>query len=219
MGGWGSCSIALKWRCGYDRGGSSCSTSHPAFGRLSTSVAFPNRSQSAGVAWTGPPFRVHIHPLRVDEVRTRAGLHEKKGPTMKALSEQLTDLAARSKKTEDVVAAAREKNRAKLESERDKLKTSIADRNAKAQERAASAEAKRQEWWSEARSSVDARFATMRAEADERRAEEDINKAERHAEQAEQDAADAIDWALYVLDQAEYSVIDAVIARADADDL
>jgi hypothetical protein len=99
------------------------------------------------------------------------------------------------------------------------LKTSIADRNAKAQERAASAEAKRQQWWSDARSSVDARFATMRAEADERRAEKDIKKAERHAEQAEQDAADAIDWALYVLDQAEYSVVDAVIARADADDL
>jgi hypothetical protein len=77
---------------------------------------------------------------------------------MKALSEQLTDLAARSKKTEDVVAAAREKNRAKLESQRDKLKTSIADGNAKAHERAASAEAKTQQWWSEARSSVDARF-------------------------------------------------------------
>jgi hypothetical protein len=43
---------------------------------------------------------------------------------MKAPSEQVTDLAARSKKTEDVVAAAREKNRARLESQRDKLKTS-----------------------------------------------------------------------------------------------
>jgi hypothetical protein len=59
-------------------------------------------------------------------------------PTMKALSEQLTDLAARSKKTEDVVAAARDKNRAELESQRDKLKTSIADGNTKAHERAAS---------------------------------------------------------------------------------
>ncbi|MDX6249616.1 MAG: hypothetical protein QOF10_2976 [Kribbellaceae bacterium] len=138
---------------------------------------------------------------------------------MKALSEQLTDLAARSKKTEDVVAAAQEKNRARLESQRNKLKTSIADGNAKARERAASAEGKTQQWWNDTRSSVDARFATMRAEADERRTEKDIKKAEHHAEQAEQDAADAIDWALYVLDQAEYAVIDAVIARADADDL
>jgi hypothetical protein len=138
---------------------------------------------------------------------------------MKALSDQLTDLAARSKKTEDVVAAAREKNRARLESQRDKLKTSIADGNAKAKERASSAEASTQRWWNDTRSSVDARFATMRAEAGERRTEKDIKKAEHHADQAEQDAADAIDWALYVLDQAEYAVIDAVIARADADDL
>jgi hypothetical protein len=138
---------------------------------------------------------------------------------MKALSDQLTDLAARSKKTEDVVAAAKEKNRAKLDSQRDKLKTSIADGNAKARERAASAHDKTQQWWNDTRSSVDQRFATKRAEADERRTEKDIKKAEHHAEQAEQDAADAIDWALYVLDQAEYAVIDAVIASADADDL
>jgi hypothetical protein len=138
---------------------------------------------------------------------------------MKALSEQLTDLAARSKNTEDVVAAAQEKNRARLENQRDRLRASIADGNAKARNRVASDEAKTQQWWNDTRSSVDARFAAMRAEADERRTEKDIKRAERHAEQAEQDAADAIDWALYVLDQAEYSVIDAVIARADADDL
>jgi hypothetical protein len=99
------------------------------------------------------------------------------------------------------------------------LKTSIAEGNAKARERAAFAEGKTQQWWNDTRSSVDARFATMRAEADERRTEKDIKKAEHHAEQAEQDAADAIDWAIYVLDQAEYAVIDAVIARADAEDL
>jgi hypothetical protein len=138
---------------------------------------------------------------------------------MKPLSDQLTDLAARAKSTEDVLAAAQERNRVRLESQRDSLKASIAAGNAEAQQRAAADEAKTQQWWNDIRSSVDAQFATMRAEADERRAEKDIKKAERHAEQAEQDAADAIDWALYFLDQAEYSAIDAVLARADADDL
>jgi hypothetical protein len=155
----------------------------------------------------------------VTRYSTKSRHDEKKGPTMKPLSEQLTDLAARSKNTEDVVAAAQEKNRARLESQRDKLKTSIAAGTADAQKRVAADESKTQQWWNDTRSSVDARFAAMRAEADERRTEKDIKKAERHAEQAEQDAADAIDWAVYVLDQAEYSVIDAVIARADADDL
>jgi hypothetical protein len=138
---------------------------------------------------------------------------------MKPLSELLTDLAARSKNTEDVVAAAQEKNRARLENQRDELKASIAAGSAEAQKRVAADKATAQQWWNDTRSAVDARFAAMRADADERRTEKDIKKAERRAVQAEQDAADAIDWALYVLDQAEYSVIDAVIARADADDL
>jgi hypothetical protein len=33
------------------------------------------------------------------------------------------------------------------------------------------------------------------------------------------DAADAVDFAVYMVDQAEYAVVDAVIARADADAL
>jgi hypothetical protein len=138
---------------------------------------------------------------------------------MKALSEQLSDLSDRAKKTEDVVAAARSKNREQLENERTQLKASIADGNAKVKDSAAAAKGKADNWWSETRLSVDERFTALRAKADERRAERDIKKAEHHADQAEQDAADALDWAFYVLDQAEWAVIDAALARADADDL
>jgi hypothetical protein len=138
---------------------------------------------------------------------------------MKALSEQLSDLSDRAKRTEDVVAAAREKDRAKLESQRAQLKTSIADGNAKAKASAATEKDKADRWWSNTRLSVDERFATLRAKADDRRAERDIKKAEHRADEAEQDAADTVSWALYVLDQAECAVIDAAIARAHADDL
>jgi hypothetical protein len=138
---------------------------------------------------------------------------------MKALSEQLSDLSARSKKTEDVIAATREKNRAHMETQRAELKDSIDADTLKVKEQAASARDNAQSSWREARSSVDAHFATMRDEADERRVERTAKKAEHRAERAEQDAADAIDLALYVLDQAEYAVLDAALARADADDL
>jgi hypothetical protein len=40
----------------------------------------------------------------------------------------------------------------------------------------------------------------MRVRAAQRRAEKDIKKAEYHAEQ---DAADAVDWALYIVDRAD----------------
>ena len=79
---------------------------------------------------------------------------------MKELSEQLSDLSDRVKKTEDVVAAARQKNRANLEHQRDRLKTSIAERNAGIEEHLAEAKG-----------------------------------------------------------QAEYAVVDAALARADADEL
>jgi hypothetical protein len=66
--------------------------------------------------------------------------------------------------------------------------------NARAQQRVASTEGKTQQWWwSDTRSSADAQFTTMRAQAAQRRAEKDIKKAEHHAELGEQDAADAID--------------------------
>ena len=44
---------------------------------------------------------------------------------MKPLSEQLSDLADRAKQAEDTVAAAQAKNRAALQSQRERLKSSI----------------------------------------------------------------------------------------------
>ena len=58
---------------------------------------------------------------------------------MKPLSEQLVVLSDRLKKTEDVVAAARQKNRENLENQRDRLKTSIAERNANIEDHLAAA--------------------------------------------------------------------------------
>jgi hypothetical protein len=134
---------------------------------------------------------------------------------MKKLSDQLSDLSARAKKTEDVVAAAKDKNRAKLETERTSLKTAVDKQTADLADKADGAKSK----WEQARASVDAHFTAVRADADARHFEKDVKKAERRADQAEDDAADAIEYALYVLDQTDYLISDAVIARADADSL
>ena len=138
----------------------------------------------------------------------------------------LNELSDRAKKTEDAVAAVRDKNRAMLESQRADLAKAIDAGKAKATERAEAAKGqaeaatdKVQAPWIELRQAAERRFAEMRADADARRKEHDINKAERRADDAEQDAADAIDLAAYFLDEAEYAVIDATLARADADNL
>jgi uncharacterized protein with WD repeat len=138
---------------------------------------------------------------------------------MKPLSEQLNELAARVKKSEDFVNAAREKNRAVLDDERQALKTSIADGKARMDADEAAAQDKVRSWWNETRQSIDARVAKLRAERDDHRAAHDLKKAERRAEDAEEDAAYAVDFALAMLDEAEYAVADAVLARLDADEL
>lgn len=135
---------------------------------------------------------------------------------MRPLSEQLTELAARAKQAEDFVTAARSKNRAFLDSQRETLKSSIDDSTARVAAGAAAAQDKAESWLAETRSAVEDRFASLRIEHDEHRAERDLNKAERHAADAEQEAAHAVEFAISMLDQAEYVVADAITARADA---
>jgi hypothetical protein len=134
---------------------------------------------------------------------------------MERLSDQLNDLSVRAKKTEDVIDAARTRNRAALESQRAMLQTAVD----KAAAQAAGTRATISSKWHEMRSTIDGQFASMRAEADERRAERGLKRAEHRADLAEQDAADAVDLAIYILDQAEYAIVDAVLARTDADAL
>ena len=138
---------------------------------------------------------------------------------MKALSEQLSDLSDRVKKAEDFVTIARAKNRAALDSQRDLLKSSIGESKAKAEASVAATQSKVQSWWDDTRSNVDGQFETLRARLDERRAEHDIKEAAQRADDSEEDAVYAVEFAISMLDQAEYAVADAIIARADADDL
>jgi hypothetical protein len=142
-----------------------------------------------------------------------------KGTVVKPLSEQLSELAARVKTAEDILAAANQKNRAALESQREQLKSSINKAKDQGKTAAAAMPDQRQSWWDKTRADVDQRFDTLRAKRDEYRAERDLKKAQNRADDAELDAADAVDFAVYMVDQAEYAVVDAVIARADADAL
>jgi vacuolar-type H+-ATPase subunit I/STV1 len=138
---------------------------------------------------------------------------------MKPLSEQLSELSDRAKKAEDFVAVARTKNRAALDSQRESLKSSIGEGKARAEAEGAAAQSKVQSWWDGTRSAVDEQFDTLHARLDERRADRDAKRAEDRADEAEEDAAYAVQFAISTLDQAEYAIADAVLARADADDL
>jgi hypothetical protein len=67
--------------------------------------------------------------------------------------------------------------------------------------------------WKQMQTSVADGFESLRDHAEARRAD----RAERTAENAEFDAEAAVTFAVYALQEAEYYVLAAVVARADAD--
>jgi hypothetical protein len=138
---------------------------------------------------------------------------------MKPLSEQLQDLSQRAKKLEDSAAATRAKNQAELERRRNQLKSDIESTGQKIETSATEAKENVRSGWIDIKRRIDERLTDARTKLQQHKAERDVNKAERRAQAAENDAADAIAVAVYVLDQTELAVVDAALARADADDL
>jgi hypothetical protein len=136
-----------------------------------------------------------------------------------ALSDQLTKLAARAKEAEDRAAAAKSKAKADLEQD---VKTAREEAQAHADQLRKNAETDKgilSDWWDDTQRSWNQHVATIRKNVDEKRAAHDVKAAQRSADSAEEDAAFAIDYAYGALEEAEYAVLDATLARMKADEL
>ena len=125
---------------------------------------------------------------------------------MRPISEQLTDLTARARDTEAAVAAARDRDMQRLEQRKSQLRTAVTEANAAAHTSL-----------DHARESLRQKLDQLRGNLQQARDTHDVKQAERRAERAEQDAADAIDFALYAFDEAEWTAIDAVLAGRPVD--
>jgi hypothetical protein len=135
------------------------------------------------------------------------------------LSDQLTDLAGRTKRLEDTAAAAEARNRSMLEQECEKLHSAMEKEAKDLQSSAKATQTEARSWWAETTAHMEQRRAQLRAELDQRRAEQKLEKANRNADDAEDYAAGLVTLAAYVIDAAEYAVVDAAIARGEADEL
>jgi hypothetical protein len=136
-----------------------------------------------------------------------------------ALSDQLSRLATRTKELEDRAAAAQAKAKADLEQD---VKTAgeSAQAQADALAQAVDSDADRVSiWWGNLQRSWSDHMDVVRHHIDDRRAAHDLSTAQRNADQAESDAAFAIEYAYGAVDEAEYAVLDAVLARMNADEL
>jgi hypothetical protein len=136
-----------------------------------------------------------------------------------ALSDQLTQLAARAKEAEDRAAAAKTKARAQLEQDVKTAREGAQDQADQLRKTAEANKGKISEWWDGVQKNWNDHIAMVRQNVDEKRAEHDVNVAQRDADNAEDDAAFAIDYAYGAIDEAEYAVLDATLARMDADSM
>jgi len=74
-------------------------------------------------------------------------------------------------------------------------------------------------WWTNVQRSWNEQMGAMHKDIDEKRAAHDVKTAQRHADSAEEDAAIAIELAYGAVVEAEYAVLDAALARVQADEM
>jgi hypothetical protein len=138
---------------------------------------------------------------------------------MQKLSAALLDLASRVKRVEDSAAAVEEKNRAKLQARREELEAAIDDSHIELAAAATQAKESTRSKWSQVKTAIEGQVSDMRADFAKWQAEIKEDRAEQDAENAEYDAVVVVNLAAYCLDAAEWAVVQAELARGEADQL
>ena len=138
---------------------------------------------------------------------------------MKPLSRSLEELAARVTVLEDSATATFEADRTKLEQRRheidEALKADVSEFDSAVREAAQAGRT----WWNDTKTSMKRPLDEVRARVENRQSEHELHRALRAVDAAQNDAAAAIEVAAYLPNVAEYSIIDAKLARIAADDL
>jgi hypothetical protein len=136
-----------------------------------------------------------------------------------AVSDQLSRLAARTKDLEDRAAAARAKAKGDLEQDVKKARESAQAQADTLRQSAEASQGRISAWWDSVQRSWNDHLAAVRKNVDEKEAAHDLKKARRIADQAEVDAEFAIDYAYAAIEEAEYAVLEATLARMEADEV
>jgi hypothetical protein len=142
-----------------------------------------------------------------------------------SLSEQLAKASAQLKRLSERASAAeadanalKAKNKAALEQKVDAAK--VAAKQASDDLKASAKESQDEitQWWGQVQDNWKSHIAKIRKNADQAKANMKADQAEMRAELAEDNAADAVDFAYAAIEEAEYQVLNAAMARIDAEE-
>lgn len=135
-----------------------------------------------------------------------------------ALSDQLAKLSAQAKSLEDSAAATEAKDKAKVAARKAEVEAKLNAAKAEAQAEGKADADDVAAGWQKLRAKVSGDFDTLRENAGKRHATHQAKHTDRRADNAECDAEDAIEFAIYALEEAEYYVLAAAEARVEAVD-
>ena len=134
----------------------------------------------------------------------------------KPLSEQLADLSVRAKHAEDALAAAKKEGHDKVVARKEQARAAATAAAEKVNNNIQSAKDTASRNWSAVRAKIAADINTLKSDVAHKKHDLDAKLADNHANQLESDAGFAIDYAIASVEQAEWAVLDAVVARAQA---
>jgi Skp family chaperone for outer membrane proteins len=135
------------------------------------------------------------------------------------LADEVTKLASRAAEAETRAAEARDKTKADLEHDIAATRASAQTQADKLRAIADEAQGNVSAGWTDLQRSWDEHFTDFRKQVETKKTELDVHVAERRAETAEADARFAVDFAYSAVVEAEYAVLDAALARMEADEL
>ena len=135
-----------------------------------------------------------------------------------AVSDGLAKLSKRAKKAEDDAQAASTQARKDLEKTVDDMQMSAEAEAKKVQQRAQAASDQVSETWRDVQKTWNAHVAKVRDDVHQQRAMFDASNASARADWAEKSAGMAVDYAYAAIEEAEYAVLDAILARREAED-
>jgi hypothetical protein len=135
------------------------------------------------------------------------------------MSEQLSRLTARTKELEERAAAGRTKALSELEDDVQAARDESRAKAAALRESVDNSAAEVSAWWTDMGQAWDKHVTRMREHLDTQKAAHDLKAAERDVEEANAYASCLIDYTYAAVEEAEYAVLDATLAKLQYDQL
>ncbi len=134
-----------------------------------------------------------------------------------AASDTLSHLADRAKIAEDRVAAAQTQARSQLQAQVAEARKNAQRTADSLQKQTAKGAASASRMWTDVQQTWSSHVAKVRQDLESRSADREVKALRRKADDAENDAVAAVIFAEAALEEAEYAILDATLARMDAE--